>query len=163
MTLRCDRRPTIDLRGIWVATPSDLREAGWHNPPEPLLAIWLNGETEFEISDGEIRNPALAAWCSLRILGARATSHAIQSRRTSRSSSSRFRTHISGPPSQQPGWRERPGGAHTGPFQFALPELRRNSTSSPSGLQNGPRKHCCPASYRRCLTRTRRCPSARTL
>src|SRR5947209_20167526 len=39
------------LAGIWT----EIREASWHNPPEPVLAIWLNGETEFDTSDGEIR------------------------------------------------------------------------------------------------------------
>jgi hypothetical protein len=39
----------------FVSVPADIREAGWHNPAEPLLAIWLNGETEFETSDGQIR------------------------------------------------------------------------------------------------------------
>ena len=38
----------------FVTVPAEIREASWHNPPEPLLAIWLNGETEFETSDGEI-------------------------------------------------------------------------------------------------------------
>jgi hypothetical protein len=39
----------------FVTVPAEIREAGWHTPPEPLLVIWLNGETEFETSDGEIR------------------------------------------------------------------------------------------------------------
>jgi hypothetical protein len=39
----------------FVTVPTEIREAGWHTPPEPLLVIWLNGETEFEASDGEIR------------------------------------------------------------------------------------------------------------
>jgi hypothetical protein len=33
-----------------------MREAGFHTPPDRLLAIWLDGQVEFETSDGEIRS-----------------------------------------------------------------------------------------------------------
>jgi len=39
----------------FVHIPAGVREAGFHNPPGRLLAIWLDGEVEFETSDGEIR------------------------------------------------------------------------------------------------------------
>jgi hypothetical protein len=32
-----------------------MRESGGHSPRERVLAIWLNGQQEFETSDGEIR------------------------------------------------------------------------------------------------------------
>jgi hypothetical protein len=32
-----------------------VREAGFHTPPDRLLAIWLDGHVEFETSDGEVR------------------------------------------------------------------------------------------------------------
>jgi hypothetical protein len=35
--------------------PAGVREAGFHRPPERLLAIWLDGHVEFETSDGEVR------------------------------------------------------------------------------------------------------------
>ena len=35
--------------------PAGAREADFHNPPGRLLAIWLDGEVEFETSDGEMR------------------------------------------------------------------------------------------------------------
>ena len=38
-----------------VALPAGAREADFHNPPGRLLAIWLDGEVEFETSDGEMR------------------------------------------------------------------------------------------------------------
>jgi hypothetical protein len=47
------RYPASRIR--FVSIPAGLREAGWHTAPERLLAVWLNGETEFETSDGEIR------------------------------------------------------------------------------------------------------------
>jgi len=39
----------------FVRIPAGVKEAGWHASPERLVAVWLNGETEFETSDGEIR------------------------------------------------------------------------------------------------------------
>jgi hypothetical protein len=39
----------------FVQIPAGVREAGFHNPPGRLLAIWLDGEVEFETSDGEMR------------------------------------------------------------------------------------------------------------
>lgn len=39
----------------FVRIPPGIREAGFHNPPGRLLAIWLDGEVEFETSDGEVR------------------------------------------------------------------------------------------------------------
>jgi hypothetical protein len=39
----------------FVQIPAGVREAGFHNAPGRLLAIWLDGEVEFETSDGEIR------------------------------------------------------------------------------------------------------------
>src|SRR5215475_6828918 len=35
--------------------PAGVREAGFHTPPDRLLAIWLDGHVEFETSDGEVR------------------------------------------------------------------------------------------------------------
>ena len=35
--------------------PAGLCEVDWHNPPRPLLVLWLTGEVEFETSDGNIR------------------------------------------------------------------------------------------------------------
>jgi hypothetical protein len=32
-----------------------VREAGFHTPPGRLLAVWLDGQVEFETSDGEVR------------------------------------------------------------------------------------------------------------
>jgi hypothetical protein len=39
----------------FVHTPAGAREADFHNPPGRILTIWLDGEVEFETSDGEIR------------------------------------------------------------------------------------------------------------
>ena len=39
----------------FVHIPPGVREAGLHNPPGQLLVIWLDGEVEFETSDGEMR------------------------------------------------------------------------------------------------------------
>ena len=39
----------------FVRIPAGVREAGFHTPPSRLLAIWLDGEVEFETSDGEVR------------------------------------------------------------------------------------------------------------
>jgi hypothetical protein len=39
----------------FVHIPAGVREAGFHTPPERLLAIWLDGHVEFETSDGEVR------------------------------------------------------------------------------------------------------------
>src|SRR5260370_25823454 len=35
--------------------PAGGREAGFHTPPDRLLAIWLDRHVEFETSDGEVR------------------------------------------------------------------------------------------------------------
>ena len=35
--------------------PVGMREVSWHNPPNRKLVIWLTGEVEFEISDGDVR------------------------------------------------------------------------------------------------------------
>jgi hypothetical protein len=35
--------------------PKGMGEVDWHNPPQPLLVLWLTGEVEFETSDGDIR------------------------------------------------------------------------------------------------------------
>src|SRR4051795_579975 len=42
----------------FVHIPAGAREADFHNPPGRLLAIWLDGEVEFETSDGEVRRGA---------------------------------------------------------------------------------------------------------
>jgi len=39
----------------FVRIPAGVREAGWHTPPGRVLAIWLDGVVEFEVSDGEVR------------------------------------------------------------------------------------------------------------
>jgi hypothetical protein len=39
----------------FVHIPAGMREAGFHTPPERLLAIWLDGYVEFETSDGQVR------------------------------------------------------------------------------------------------------------
>jgi hypothetical protein len=39
----------------FVHLPAGMREAGFHTPPDRLLAIWLDGVVEFETSDGETR------------------------------------------------------------------------------------------------------------
>jgi hypothetical protein len=39
----------------FVRIPAGVREAGFHTPPDRLLAIWLDGNVEFETSDGEVR------------------------------------------------------------------------------------------------------------
>ena len=39
----------------FVHIPAGAREADFHNPPGRILAIWLDGEVEFETSDGEMR------------------------------------------------------------------------------------------------------------
>ena len=38
--------------------PAGMCEVGWHNPPRPMLVIWLTGEVEFETSDGDTRRLA---------------------------------------------------------------------------------------------------------
>ncbi len=47
--------PYTASRVRFVSIPAGIKEAGWHTASERLLAVWLNGETEFETSDGEIR------------------------------------------------------------------------------------------------------------
>ena len=42
-------------REFVVHIPAGTREADFHNPPGRLLVIWLDGEVEFETSDGEMR------------------------------------------------------------------------------------------------------------
>jgi hypothetical protein len=39
----------------FVRIPAGVREAGWHTPPGRVLAVWLDGVVEFEVSDGEVR------------------------------------------------------------------------------------------------------------
>jgi hypothetical protein len=39
----------------FVQVPAGFREAGWHNSPGRVLAVWLDGTTEFETSDGDVR------------------------------------------------------------------------------------------------------------
>jgi hypothetical protein len=39
----------------FVHIPAGVREAGFHTPPARLLAVRLDGEVEFETSDGELR------------------------------------------------------------------------------------------------------------
>ena len=39
----------------FVHIPAGAHEADFHKPPGRLLAIWLDGEVEFETSDGERR------------------------------------------------------------------------------------------------------------
>ena len=39
----------------FVHIPAGVREAGFHTPPDRLLAVWLDGTVEFETSDGEVR------------------------------------------------------------------------------------------------------------
>jgi hypothetical protein len=38
--------------------PAGMGVAGWHNPPQRELVMWLTGEVEFETSDGDIRRVA---------------------------------------------------------------------------------------------------------
>lgn len=45
--------PATQVR--FVRIPAGVREAGFHTPPSRLLAIWLDGEVEFETSDGQVR------------------------------------------------------------------------------------------------------------
>lgn len=42
----------------FVHIPVGVREAGFHTPPDRLLAVWLDGTVEFETSDGEVRRLA---------------------------------------------------------------------------------------------------------
>src|SRR5260370_38980726 len=44
--------------------PAGVREAGFHTPPDRLLAIWLDGHVEFETRDGYRRRlpPAKASF-----------------------------------------------------------------------------------------------------
>ena len=42
----------------FVHIPAGAREADFHKPPGRLLQIWLDGEVEFETSDGETRRVA---------------------------------------------------------------------------------------------------------
>jgi hypothetical protein len=35
--------------------PSGMGGVDWHNPPQRLLVLWLSGEVEFEMSDGDVR------------------------------------------------------------------------------------------------------------
>jgi hypothetical protein len=39
----------------FVRVPAGVRKASWHNPPERVLAVWLDGVVEFEVSDGGVR------------------------------------------------------------------------------------------------------------
>lgn len=39
----------------FVRVPPGVQEAGWHTPPGRVLAVWLDGVVEFEVSDGAVR------------------------------------------------------------------------------------------------------------
>lgn len=39
----------------FVRIPAGVGEAGWQTPPGRVLAVWLDGLVEFEVSDGEVR------------------------------------------------------------------------------------------------------------
>jgi hypothetical protein len=41
--------PASRVRSIHI--PAGMREAGFHTPPDTLLAIWLDGSVEFEVED----------------------------------------------------------------------------------------------------------------
>jgi hypothetical protein len=45
--------PASRVRFAYV--PAGYRTVGFHTPPGRLLAVWLDGEVEFETSDGETR------------------------------------------------------------------------------------------------------------
>ena len=75
----------------FVRIPAGVKEAGWHTTPERLLAVWLDGETEFETSDGKFGAFPLAASFWQKILTVRVTSRVIQTG-GSRSSLSQCRT-----------------------------------------------------------------------
>ena len=45
--------PASSIRFVHI--PAGVREAGFHIPPDKLLAIWLDGQVEFETSDGQVR------------------------------------------------------------------------------------------------------------
>lgn len=50
---------TLAASGIhFCRVPTGMCEVDWHNPPRPMLVIWLTGEVEFETSDGDIRRVA---------------------------------------------------------------------------------------------------------
>ena len=50
---------TRPVSGIhFCRVPSGMGEVSWHNPPRPMIVIWLSGEVEFETSDGDIRRLA---------------------------------------------------------------------------------------------------------
>jgi hypothetical protein len=48
------RYPASNIRFVHV--PAGVREAGWHNPPGRIVAVWLDGGVEFETSDGQVRH-----------------------------------------------------------------------------------------------------------
>jgi hypothetical protein len=39
----------------WLIRSAYNQQAGWHTAPGRVLAVWLDGEVEFEVSDGEVR------------------------------------------------------------------------------------------------------------
>jgi hypothetical protein len=45
----------IRRRIRFVRIPAGVRVVGWHTPPGRVLAVWLDGVVEFEVSDGEMR------------------------------------------------------------------------------------------------------------
>jgi hypothetical protein len=45
--------PASSIRFVHI--PAGVREAGFHIPPDRVLAIWLDGQVEFETSDGQVR------------------------------------------------------------------------------------------------------------
>ena len=61
----------------FVRIPAGVRVAGWHTPPGRVLAVWLDGVVEFEVSDGRCDTSRPVAPCSLRTRMERAISHAI--------------------------------------------------------------------------------------
>ena len=61
----------------FVHIPEGVREADFHKPPARLLAIWLDGEVEFETSDGEMRRVSAERQFSSRIRMGKGISRAI--------------------------------------------------------------------------------------
>jgi hypothetical protein len=38
-----------------VAIPAGIKDSNWHTAPGRILTVWLDGEAEFETSDGDVR------------------------------------------------------------------------------------------------------------
>ena len=64
----------------FVHIPAGVREAGFHNPPVKLLAVWLDGYVEFETSDQRGDAFRLERQFSSRTRTGRDTSRAIPRR-----------------------------------------------------------------------------------